>query len=113
MAECRIFIDKAGHVRYLHDDHVAAFVSEAVGNANMIARASHVDASHNLARARLCELRDRGVTPKPTDWWADMSPVRGPLLGPFVTRTQALEAETAYLYANNIPLPEEATHAVS
>ena len=30
-------------------------------------------------------------------WWADLSPVGGPLLGPFPTRTPALEAELAWL----------------
>ena len=30
-------------------------------------------------------------------WWADLSPVGGPLLGPFPTRTRALEAELAWL----------------
>lgn len=30
-------------------------------------------------------------------WWADLSPVRGPLLGPFRQRTQALHAEQQWL----------------
>ena len=30
-------------------------------------------------------------------WWADMSPVRGPDLGPFLRRSQALEAERLWL----------------
>ena len=32
-------------------------------------------------------------------WWADMSPVSGPRLGPFVRRSEALEAEVAWLEA--------------
>jgi hypothetical protein len=30
-------------------------------------------------------------------WWADLSPVGGPLLGPYATRTPALQAEQAWL----------------
>ena len=37
---------------------------------------------------------------EPTDggqWTADMSPVSGPVLGPFTLRIEALDAETAWL----------------
>jgi hypothetical protein len=30
-------------------------------------------------------------------WWADLSPVAGPLLGPYWQRSQALAAERAWL----------------
>ena len=30
-------------------------------------------------------------------WWADLSPVAGPNLGPFARRSQALEAEREWL----------------
>ena len=33
-------------------------------------------------------------------WWADLSPVSGPRLGPFDRRSQALEAEREWLEAN-------------
>jgi hypothetical protein len=33
-------------------------------------------------------------------WWADLSPVGGPRLGPFFLRTQALGAERAWLDAH-------------
>jgi hypothetical protein len=33
-------------------------------------------------------------------WYADMSPVVGPVLGPFERRSEALEAEQAWLEAN-------------
>ncbi len=35
-------------------------------------------------------------------WWADMSPSGGGLLGPFNKRSQALEAEVAWLLENRI-----------
>jgi hypothetical protein len=30
-------------------------------------------------------------------WWADMAPVEGPVLGPFRSRTEALQAERKWL----------------
>ena len=30
-------------------------------------------------------------------WWADLSPVRGPKLGPFIRRSQALQGEQDWL----------------
>jgi hypothetical protein len=42
----------------------------------------------------------RGSHVEPTEsgqWQADLSPVSGPLLGPFDTRSQALAAEHAWL----------------
>jgi hypothetical protein len=32
-------------------------------------------------------------------WWADLAPVEGPRLGPFVLRSQALDAEQSWLEA--------------
>ena len=45
----------------------------------------------------------RGSHVEPTDdgtWAADLSPVNGPLLGPFKTRSEALAAEVEWLHAN-------------
>ncbi len=44
-------------------------------------------------------------------WWADLSPVGGPTLGPFYLRTAALNAEVSWLNENldnikeSIPIP--------
>ncbi len=49
----------------------------------------------------------RGSHVEPTadgQWTADLSPVHGPQLGPFDCRTQALEAEVAWL--NQYWLPQ-------
>ena len=49
----------------------------------------------------------RGSHVEPTEdgqWTADLSPVQGPQLGPFDCRTQALEAEVAWL--NQYWLPQ-------
>ncbi len=43
---------------------------------------------------------------EPTDdakWTADLSPVDGPVLGPFDTRGEALDAEVAWLKKNHLP----------
>jgi hypothetical protein len=47
-----------------------------------IRRASHVEPDH--------EGR----------WWADLRPVAGPVLGPFAVRSEALDAEVAWLEAH-------------
>jgi hypothetical protein len=39
-------------------------------------------------------------------WWADLKPVHGPKIGPFRCRSQALEAETAWLESHWL-VPEE------
>jgi len=45
----------------------------------------------------------RGSHVEPTDdgqWLCDLSPVSGPVLGPFASRSQALAAEVAWLEAH-------------
>lgn len=45
----------------------------------------------------------RGSHVEPNDsgqWLSDLSPVHGPLLGPFVCRSDALAAEVAWLHAH-------------
>lgn len=46
-----------------------------------------------IARASHVEPNAKGY------WTADMSPVAGPLLGPFALRQDALDAEVAWLQA--------------
>ena len=48
----------------------------------------------NIARGSIVEPTEAG------HWTADLSPVGGPLLGPFATRSQALDAERDWLEAN-------------
>ena len=53
---------------------------------------------HTLGRPEI----SRASHVEPTadgQWTADLSPVHGPLLGPFPTRSQALAAEVAWLDA--------------
>jgi hypothetical protein len=37
------------------------------------------------------------------NWWADMGPSGGPVLGPFRNRSEALEAERGWLHSNRHP----------
>ena len=71
----QIVIDPRGCVRCVYDE---AIDLHALGQT-AIARGSHVEP-------------DAGGR-----WWADLAPVGGPKLGPFGRRTQALEAERAWL----------------
>ena len=53
------------------------------------------------AIGRLSISRASHVEPGPDGrWWTDLSPVNGPVLGPFVLRTAALQAEQDWLAAN-------------
>lgn len=73
-----LIIDRDGSVRGIYGEEIAL---DALGQPK-IARASHV------------EPDDRGR------WLADLSPVGGPILGPFERRSEALEAEVAWLEVN-------------
>lgn len=51
---------------------------------------------HELGRTRI--QRGSHVEPDAAgQWWTDLSPVDGPLLGPFMTRSIALAAEVEWL----------------
>ena len=46
------------------------------------------------------------VEPTPSgQWLADLSPVRGPVLGPFSQRSQALTAESVWLHSHWLERP--------
>jgi hypothetical protein len=71
-------IDPAGTIHCLY--------GEALDLASLgvlsIRRASHVEPDESGA------------------WWADLSPVQGPRLGPYAFRSDALDAEVAWLQRN-------------
>lgn len=104
-------------------------VLEGVGEITA-RRASHVEPGTELSEDSLKRLVDQtganwteyvqlvddgeqgGVMPvlKPpyrNKWWADCSPVDGPVLGPFDDRDAALAAESKWLKDNNIPTCRE------
>ena len=65
------------------------------------------DESIDLATlGRLAITRASHVEPDADGrWTADLAPVSGPVLGPFVNRGAALEAERAWLEANRLVTP--------
>ncbi len=73
----------SGELRFLYHDALMPLV--LLGDAHL-RRASYVE-------------------PRGTQWCADLSPVDGPLLGPFPLRTDALAAEAAWLLEHGIPTP--------
>ena len=73
--EMELVVDADGGVRCIYDE---ALDLRALGKLQ-ITRASHV------------ELDLDG------NWWADMGPVEGPVLGPFGSRSEALQAEKRWL----------------
>ena len=73
-----LLVDRRGDVLCLYNEEIDL---AAIG-ALRIRRASHVEPD-TLGR-----------------WWADLSPVGGPILGPFGRRGEALAAESNWLDQN-------------
>lgn len=81
-----IIVAPNGMLRFIYDDDIAAMLQDIA--VLSVARASHVEPTEN----------GHG-------WTADMSPVGGPILGPFDTRGEALSEEVAWLKTYSIPIP--------
>lgn len=71
----KLYISASGDCTAIYDESLDL---HALGRPE-ISRASHVEPTAD------------------GQWTADLSPVHGPLLGPFTTRSQALAAEVAWL----------------
>ncbi len=71
----KLIVERGGCVRCLYGETVGL---RCLGTLS-VRRASHV------------EPDAKGL------WWADLSPVDGPRLGPFVRRSDALSAEVAWI----------------
>jgi hypothetical protein len=80
-----IVVDAGGGVKAIYSEVLPLGVLGSVS----IRRASHV------------EPDELGC------WWADLSPVGGPKLGPFDLRSQALAAETTWLSDRLASLPAD------
>ena len=81
--EFTLSIAPDGELRFLFDDALAPLLD--LGEAS-IQRASYVE-------------------PIGTQWYADLSPVGGEVLGPFELRSDALAAEAIWLLEHGIPTP--------
>lgn len=78
----RFLVEPDGTIRFIYDDKLAE-VARGLNGTIHPCRASHVE---------------------PTDdgqWEADLSPVGGPVLGPFALRQDALDAEVDWLRTHN------------
>ena len=73
--EMELIVDAGGGVKCIYDETLDL---RALGKLQ-ITRASHVEPDSD------------------GNWWADMGPSGGPVLGPFGTREQALTAERRWL----------------
>jgi len=72
-----ITVQPNGDLRMIYYDEISTLLT--LGESRIV-RASHVE-------------------PDAMGWTADMSPVKGPVLGPFALRQDALDAEVAWLQA--------------
>ena len=90
--EKELIVDAGGDVRCIYDE---ALNLRALGKLQ-ITRASHVEPDSD------------------GNWFADMGPVGGPVLGPFGTRGEALQAERGWLAIPNLlsSSPTDAARAV-
>lgn len=80
----KIIINPEGNVRHVHVD--ALIEMDLRLGDRRVARASHVEPDED------------GY------WTADLSPVGGPVLGPFVTRAEALACELNWIERNDVPV---------
>lgn len=84
----KLIVEGNGSFRFIYDDALMELTGD-LGDFT-VKRASHVEPVDGADR---------------TVWYADMAPVNGPILGPFYTRAEALEAERSWLVANEVPMP--------
>ena len=77
MGASNLFIRRGGAVEFVYADDLAALFAD---DDKTVVRASHVE-----------------PLPDGSGWTADLTPVQGPVLGPFPTRAEALAAEAAWL----------------
>lgn len=70
-----LLIESGGQVRYVYEELVDL---TSLGQV-VVTRASHVEPDETAR------------------WYADLSPLNGPRLGPFASRSRALAAEIAWL----------------
>ena len=78
-----LIIDDIGTIRCLYGEEIDL---SSLGGMTIV-RGSHVEPDAN------------------GQWFADMSPASGPILGPFRSRSQALEAEARWLETNRLMQP--------
>lgn len=100
-----VAVNPDGTLNFIYDDETAQILQEL--GMMEVKRASHVEPVTLLLapspQASAWGTASDRLLPR---WQADMSPVGGPVLGPFKTREEALKAEHDWLVQHNIPFPE-------
>ena len=110
-----VIVGKDGTIRAVYSP-VTAKLAQAFGTPE-VRRASHVEPTAELTRTAAyvwvsnhCPQPDQGRLSGPElrmllpeGWWADMTPVGGPVLGPYDTREEALDDEKTWLLEHHIP----------
>ena len=84
MPKLEVIVGNDGSIRGVYDDALLPVLTEGKVTTR---RVSHVEPDGN-------------------GWKADMSPIDGPMLGPYDTRAAALKAEHDWLINHDIPIPE-------
>ena len=78
---------------------------ELVVSVDGVARCIYDEALDLREIGRLSITRASHVEPdRDGFWWADMGPVDGPVLGPYGSRSEALEAERGWLLASRLSM---------
>jgi hypothetical protein len=92
-----------GTMQFVYDDGLRGLLKHGLAS---VTRASHVEPWGGLSEDAvtwLKELRDVAFKPGESpagDWWADLLPSGGDVLGPFGSRHAALAAEVDWLNKN-------------
>jgi hypothetical protein len=92
MREQTFVIQQSGSVIAIYSDELIDFIED--GGDVTVCRASHVEPSSKVF-----------------GWFADLSPVNGPNLGPFRTRSAALYAEFEWLEEHLDKIDEDKINA--
>jgi len=98
----KIILSPSGNVRSVFSEPARKLL-EAVGEVK-IRRASHVDVPGDLRPAAIAALEAAGVPIVHNQWYVDLAPSGGPVLGPFPVRDDALAAELKWLEDNHCPI---------
>lgn len=97
----KIVIPPSGPPRAVYSPEAAELL-QGLGRTT-ITRVSHVEPYSGLssvAKAWLSDNSPVGNQPATTAWFADLTPVDGPVLGPYADNKSALAAELAWLDVN-------------
>jgi len=109
--QIELVVEPDGTTRHLVDS-LSESIGAAVGPKVQTWRNSHVETWSSLSKAARDWLHDRALdmrTVNSNHFWADMLPVNGPVLGPFQSHAQAIDAEVRWLSERNFPVPTAAT----